>query len=110
MMLKRFTVEIFERHLTNNGLQTIAPDTVNISAYYVDQDIGEELYERLKNITQFNLDNMRNNANGSDGTNSQHLARVTLYSGNVSGSTTTWQYTLITIGVVLIASVLTSGK
>ncbi|CAO3672490.1 unnamed protein product [Umbelopsis vinacea] len=66
---------------------TIAPDTVNISAYYVDQDIGEELYERLKNITQFNLDNMRDNANSSDGTNSQHLARL-LYSHLLSYTVT----------------------
>lgn len=74
----------------------------------MDQGVGQELYERLKNITQFNVDNVNNSANGVDGPPRQHLARVTLYSGAVSG-TTTWQYGLITVGAVLIASVLTSG-
>lgn len=90
-------------------LQTIPPDTINITAFYVDQSVGEELYERLKNITLFNLA-QRNGSTGFDGDQPGiHFARVTMFSGETAGSSA-WQYTLITIGVILIASICTSGE
>lgn len=72
-------------------------------------NIGLELYERLKNITQFNVDNQLNSGNNTDNRPNQHLIRVTLYSGVETGATT-WQYALVTVGGVLIVSILTSGK
>jgi hypothetical protein len=72
-------------------------------------NIGLELYERLKNITQFNIDNTRNSGNNTENHPNQHLTRVTLYSGIESGATS-WQYALVTVGGILIVSILTSGK
>ncbi|KAG2185403.1 hypothetical protein INT44_002194 [Umbelopsis vinacea] len=92
--------------LANYGM-SIAPDTINITAFYVDMNIGLELYERLKNITQFNLDNTRNSGNSTENRPNLHLTRVTLYSGNTSGATS-WQYALVVVGGVLILSILTS--
>jgi hypothetical protein len=90
-------------------LQTIPPDTINITAFYVDQSVGEELYERLKNITQFNLAQSPGNTGFEGDQPGIHFARITMFSGETSGSSA-WQYTLITIGVILIASICTSGK
>ncbi|KAJ2964357.1 hypothetical protein NQZ79_g708 [Umbelopsis isabellina] len=88
---------------------TIPPDTINITAFYVDQSVGEELYERLKNITQFNLAQTPGNTGFEGDQPGIHLARITMFSGETSGSSA-WQYTLITIGVILIASICTSGN
>lgn len=70
---------------------------VHIPAYYVDRSIGLELLDRIKNVSSF----IREKMAIQEG--SEPLTRVTLFPPE-KPNLDPWQFALIIIGVVIVAS------
>ncbi|KAI8343016.1 hypothetical protein BC941DRAFT_447856 [Chlamydoabsidia padenii] len=94
--------------LDDNEWQTrmhIDPGTIFIPAYHVDDRTGQELYERLENLTSWETNNqILKQADDDHPLPPSHLVtRVTLYPDQ-KPFLEPWQFALIVIGVVVLTS------